>query len=204
MIENHTTLARRYSTILIATFCLLLAMTPAEAQNKIITANPTPNANPPVTIKQITLSGKAVELGAPLAASDDWLDDLSITVENSSGKSVVYLDLVLSFAHINEGGPSLVLPLSFGQVSGAPNAVGKTEILAPGASTTITIGKRANSLKQALSDHQHQSDKLNVYITTALFEDGIIWRNSSEGHPDPSHPLRWNIKGAGGNLHAER
>lgn len=87
-----------------------------------------------------------------------------------------------------------MLPLSFGQVPGAPNGSGAAEILVPGASTTLSVGAKAAALRQALSDRQHQSDKVNVRVASVLFEDGTLWRNGFNGRPDPDHPLRWNMQ----------
>ncbi|HYY93281.1 MAG TPA: hypothetical protein VE713_02090 [Pyrinomonadaceae bacterium] len=197
MTGNLRILTRRCGAVLLAAFCLMLSQAQAKTrQNKVITANPAPRANPPITIRQIMLAGKPVELGVPFAASDSWLEDLSVKVENNSGKAVTYFDLGISFPNVEEGGPTLTLPLSFGQVPGAPNASGVKETLAPGASATLGVGRRADGLRQALSDNQHQADKVNVRVMTVLFEDGTLWRNGFEGQPDPTHPLRWDMKGA--------
>lgn len=88
------------SRVILVALMLSLAAAQAQAQSKLITAEPSFKADPPITIKQVSLAGKPVKLGVPFSGGDNWLDGLSIEVENTSAKSVVYLEVVLSFAHV--------------------------------------------------------------------------------------------------------
>lgn len=91
--------------ILLAFFCITLLPVRAETRGKLNASGQLQERvikkqswrNEPLKITKLKIKGTGIELGQKFPANDDWFRNLTVSVKNTSDKTVVFIDLMLTF-----------------------------------------------------------------------------------------------------------
>src|SRR3977135_4180462 len=70
--------------------------------------------NEPIKITSIKAANRSVRLGEQFAAADDWLKTAELTVKNTSGKDIVFVEIELNFPETKSSGDEMSFPLCLG------------------------------------------------------------------------------------------
>ena len=131
-------------------------------------------------------------------ADDDWLEGFTLNVQNTSNKTIVFIDVTLTFFDKDEGlVPSKVplgFPFSYGSASGVFESSSPFHAVKPGESVDITFGPdEFNILKTLLleNDYPISFRNVDVRIDRVVFADGQVWFKSYLFYRDPNNPNRF-------------
>lgn len=125
---------------------------------------------------------------------EDWLENLSFTIKNTSNKRMIYINVELDFPETTVNGPMMVYnqlgigihPKAFGDnlKYGTPLA------LDPGITTTFSFSaERLRLLKEFLALRSFQLADLNqatIRIDHVIFDDGMKWSQGDVYRPNPA------------------
>ena len=153
----------------------------------------------PVKVTNANLKKGPVVFGEPFAdADDDWLEGFTLKVENTSNKTIVFIDVSLTFFDKDEGlVPSTVplsFPLSYGSGSGVFESSSPFHPIKPGESVDITFtADHLHTLKTLLveNDYPLSFRYVDVRIDNVVFADGQMWYKSYLFYRDPNNPNRF-------------
>src|SRR5215210_7549662 len=111
-----------------------------QSQERLIRKLSWPNE--PVKIKAIKSKDKTIELGKKFSAGDDWLKDLVVTVDNTSGKSILFIDIDLLFVRNDDSQePQWAFKLAYGRrkLPNEPVHPDAPKPLLPGETVNISL-----------------------------------------------------------------
>ena len=129
---------------------------------------------------------------------DDWLDGFTINIQNTSKKSIVYIEVGLTFFKKEEGlVPERVpvgYPISYGSGLGIFDTGRTFQPVKPGESVDVVFTTddllRLKAMlvqdKYPLSFHH-----VDVCVETIQFDDGELWYKSYIFYRDPYNPQRY-------------
>lgn len=138
-----------------------------------------------------------LKLNEQFLEDDDWLDGLTVTVVNTSGKTITSLKLDLTFLrpenHETTNDPPLGYPLQFNPSPFSPEhaARERTRIVRPGESIDLILrDDEYEGIKRFLKQLNYPDGvhRVEVMIHTVGFEDGTVWGAGTTFHPDPVKP----------------
>src|SRR2546429_2639055 len=112
-IQQMVTLGKlkKFSPQIILITCLAVAVlgmlpilgSPIQNQERIIERRSTSlSPNEPVKITTVKTKKGKVEIGKKFLDADDWFKELTIQVENTSGKKIIYIRIEISFERPEE------------------------------------------------------------------------------------------------------
>jgi hypothetical protein len=195
MVKKMLALFGLLTTIGSMMFLLLPATGASQASGKLVknTSITTPVA-PPIQIKETKVSGYNIKVGERFDAPDDWLDDLTVIVENTSGKNIEHMQLEFIFPGTVPGGPPLRIPLSYGKVLGLDQLAGFSgPPINPGGAITLTLAPKAGVIRGMLTGRNFRRDAVNIRLARVIFDDGTGWAHGRNTRRDANNPLRWNV-----------
>jgi hypothetical protein len=161
----------------------------------------------PVNLKAVKTKKGGVGLGQKFSGDDDWFKQLSISVENTSGKTIVYIDGGFLFPNqeLQPGEQAPSPPLYHGFMYGHhPSAPEGARL--PGADISIKPGDTFNlklsddeflSVKQKLKRLGYPASikEISVNIEEIYFDDGTAWITGSWYQRDPDSPGKYKSAG---------
>lgn len=153
--------------------------------------------NEPIKIDKLKVKGKHVGLGQNFLEDDDWLNGLTVSVKNVSGKTIVYIEMVLEFSRPE--GPAQGIPtinrLMYGQY---PLLPGETD--PPNSESPVTPGETVDivlsdydSLQEVLrqTNYPPSIKQVEVSVDSVIFNDGTKWYKDKIFTRDPNNPNKW-------------
>jgi hypothetical protein len=200
-----------------------LAETPPAAGGKLLEVAPE-GMLVPVWITKVTVGGKfllAPDAMNPswlpnqiiprqrFSASDDWLKDMTIYVENRTDKPVAWLSIALQFPETGNGRtqPTWIYRIQRGRIpavdasnvsarSGKPLYFGPDATpleLQPGQVLAIHVGDYIDKIKAYVETAMPLTFVTNCYIyfDACLLDDGERWVGGVFSAPDPANPGKW-------------
>lgn len=187
-------LRRKYSISLLAVV-LVLTCTPAALatppRSRTITKLSRPNE--PVTITAVRVKGKPAQFGKAFPAGDNWLGGLTFVIKNTSGKTISWAMVALSFP--KKDGGELTDPMTYG--------IGRWDIdkirgggppLKPGESAEVTYPwEQYQSVREILDGMGYSKSitQIRVSVDQVIFADQpeLMW---IEGKMNEFHsPKGW-------------
>ena len=147
-----------------------------------------------VRIKAIKSKDKTIELGKKFSAGDDWLKDLVVTVDNTSGKAILFIDIHLLFVKDDDSPEPL---WSFGLTYGRRKLPHKPihpdapKPLLPGETFNLSLHDGAyEEIKRALQDLNYSGGikHVKLVVDEVYFTDGTKWYAGALVYPDPNNP----------------
>lgn len=155
----------------------------------------------PVKISKLKIKERFVELGQSLDEDDDWLRGLVISVTNTSGKTITFLEMRLDFPNsgINSReNPTASHDIAYGyKPSLSADAVQQhsdAKPIKPDETINISLSDADYEAIQVLlkqSGYPASVKQVEIVLGDIGFEDGTLWRAGSMLKRDASSPHGW-------------
>ena len=163
----------------------------AEAQTKLIKRNGW-YQGAPIEVFDLKVKGRSVSFNEAFEADGNWLKGVSLKIKNKSEKAIVCIYMLVIF---RETAPA---PMTYPKFFGHPTNTGIEPEgppleLKPGEELTVSFAGEFEALKRAV-EHRRPVDSVNIVeleITRAYFEDGMMWDLGELYRPDPDNPGKW-------------
>jgi len=129
---------------------------------------------------------------------EDWIDNLSFTIQNTSDKKLTYMAFSLDFPETAAiGGSMMVYTMEIGRhPQDVENKKGERISLDAGDYYTVTIS--TNDLKKIksfllLKGYQLVNlNKVTIWIDYVIYDNELRWEQGYWYQPDPSNPKKYN------------
>jgi hypothetical protein len=147
--------------------------------------------NEVVEFTEIKVSQNAVTPGKAFDADDDWLNTVFLRIENSSEKSIVYLEINFNFPETRSTGSMMSYRISFGLRPGSKFPQKHDPIfMLPGDTLEIPLDKHYTDLKSFIERRHRIRDihKLELEIGFVIFADKTCWAAGNFCRQDPNDP----------------
>lgn len=199
-------------------FTLSALLYAQQTGEKIVDAKGVEQITDAVMISNISIAGKTVECGlfikpplviqpvTPFQASPDWLRDMTISLVNRTNKTIAFGGIIFHF--LDTGDCSLAQPcvgadLYFGQRPAIDSFDGRTGHplkpehpeappldWRPERTLVVHVSRHMTEIEKRLSDSIPVTEvtKMNVYLGSFYFDDGMQWYPGSYSVPDSIHP----------------
>jgi hypothetical protein len=157
----------------------------------------------PLEIRRIKTKKRDAKMGEPISDDDDWFDGLTLSIENTSGKTITYLGGGFLFHRPKEGRvvkPSRYEQFMYGLHPEAPDIVRQTTLplnLKPGEIFDITLpGSNYASIKQRLKElgYPDSIKEIKFNVEEIYYDDGTAWIVGSNYERDPENPEKYKRK----------
>jgi hypothetical protein len=195
--------------LLVTTLCaliLLCAFWPASGVNaqppdRVVTKMR--SIHLPVEVKLIKTRKKIVALGQNFSDSDDWFKGLTVSVENTSGKTIIYIGGGFLFPRPKEQDASAAPPpryqdFMYGRHPAAPSQARLTAppiSVEPGETIDITLPESDyDRLVKRLKELRYPAvvREIKINFEEIYFSDGTAWIAGSPYERDPADPTKYN------------
>jgi hypothetical protein len=182
-------------TVILLYISLPLAKNTTQEQKRVIEKWPSYSGEP-VNITTVKNYRGIVEVGKKFSDNDNWFEELTISVENVSGKDITYIGIGLMYVRpesqatelplgdtINYGDrvaalKGSALPIKFKSSSGV--AVINIKMTAQQYSSTRALLQKVG--------YPANIKELKIYIEEVLFSDGSAWSAGKWFERDPNDP----------------
>lgn len=141
-----------------------------------------------IEIEEIAVNGKAVTVGKPFAADDDWLKNLTVRVKNTSSQPLTAVQLTLVL-------PELRIPPQIAYCYPSSDAE-KGKSIMPGGEVTLKMpeGGFYDWVRDQIAKDRPLSQvaKAEIYTTSVTLPDGMQWVSGCVKTVDPRNacPIR--------------
>ena len=151
----------------------------------------------PLTSKETVLAAEGIRTN-DFEADADWLKDFTISIKNTSGKTITYTQVNLFFPEVmwngRVGTQQIHIGVDFNRTVSRPELR-----LAPNASLEIPLATRYDDIRMLVTSAGsgfiiENLSKMEIEFHAALLDDetlfqaGVWYRRGA----DPSHPNRWD------------
>jgi hypothetical protein len=150
----------------------------------------------PIKIEKIKVKGKFVS-NEKFFDEDDWLKDLTITVKNTSGRIIKYIELDLVFPRPDNSSKQPVSRdhLIYGQYPLSPGELGPANPeppVMPEAAAEIRLTDYDGTMNfLAQTDYGSSIKHLEMEIGMVIFDDDTKWSGGHLYRRDPDKPDAW-------------
>lgn len=157
-----------------------------EVQTRFIGKQPSDNE--PFKITKITAKGSEVTLGKSFMSTDDWLDGLTIEVENTSGKPIKALGIhvyLSSQTSVSTYLMSLRYGLSGDDLLGEDFNPSPQPSILPGDKVKLVFSHKQYERVQRLlltNPSYGNPTKAEMVLRNTYFEDGSLWDQGTTFH----------------------
>ena len=156
----------------------------------------------PVNIKTVKTKKGGVELGQKFPGDDDWFKQLSISVENTSGKTIFYIGGGFLFPNKElqpgeQAPPPLYHRFMYGYHPLVPEGARPPDAgisIKPGETFNLTLSdEEFPSVKRKLEGLGYPGSikEISVNIEEIYFDDGTAWIAGSWYQRDPDNPKKY-------------
>ena len=166
---------------------------PSPQSNKKTIVSPPTIVKYPVAIT-IKHRGQQMKPNEEFDGATDWVKDLTLTVTNTSGKTITHLAIHLIFPETAtaEQSSTALHQIELGVHPDVPSNRAPL-ILRPGDSIEVTLGNEYADIKK-LVEKRVSIDKINTVtlrLQSAMFDDGTEFYAGELYRRDPNNPRRW-------------
>lgn len=186
------------SLILIITNVLLPVSGTTQSQDRIVTKFR--KLAMPVEVKAIKTKKGSTKLGQAISDDDDWFDGLAISIENVSGKTIIYIGGGFLFPRPQEtanGKPPRYQRFIYGRhpsVSGEDTLTSWPIEVRPGETFDIKLSKKdydSNKLRLKQLGYPASIKEIKFNIEEIYFDDGTAWIAGGTFERDPNNPEQY-------------
>lgn len=149
----------------------------------------------PVKIKAVKSKDKTIELGKKFSADDDWLKDLVVTVDNTSGKAILFIHIDLVFVRNDDSQEprqwSFELTYGRRKLPHEPMHPDAPKPLPPGETFNLSLYDGAyEQIERTLQDLNFSGGikHVKLIVNEVYFADGTKWYVGLLFNPDPNNP----------------
>jgi hypothetical protein len=163
----------------------------AHAQTKLIKRNGW-YRDAAIEVFDLKVKDRSVSFNEAFEADAGWLRDVSLKIKNNSEKVIVCIYVGVIF---RETAPA---PMTYSKHVGHPTntrlkSTGQPLELKPGEVLTVSLADDFEELKRTV-EHRRPVNSVNILeleITRAYFEDGMMWDFGALYRPDPDNFGKW-------------
>jgi hypothetical protein len=157
----------------------------------------------PLEIRRIKTKKRIAKMGEVISDDDDWFDGLTLTIENTSDKTIIYIGGGFLFPRLKEGGivrPSRYERFMYGRHPDTPSTVRLTNLplsLKSGETFDITLpSSNYISLKQRLKElgYPDSIKDIKFNVEEIYYDDGTAWIVGDNYERDPDNPEKYKRK----------
>ena len=159
----------------------------------------------PIQVTSISVKGKRVDLDLPFKATDDWLKDFSVTVKNTSDRTIIGVGLNLEWVARDPADGQHYIPMTpiyaGDQVVFGASVSSKGFPLQPGKSAELSVEQQwydshiNHMVGTAHVQHRQIPEdigrKAKLRYEYVGFDNDNIWLNGNYSHRDPSNHQIW-------------
>ncbi len=163
-----------------------------ESKNRVIKKRE--YADEPIRFSSIKVKGNEVNLGVEFAGDDNWLRDISLEIQNVSGKNIVAVEVNIIVNNIKGRIYPTGIPLKYGHMPAPENKSALPQALLLNEKVTLTVASDMFSvLEQRVKERDSLSNiiKVELYPAYVLFEDGIMWAGGQTLYPNKEGNSSW-------------
>lgn len=170
------------------------AANPVQWQERSVEKSAYPRE--PVKISRVRNKKKGFKLGEKFQEDDNWLDGLTVTIQNTSGKNINSLSVDLVFLrppdHETADDPPLGYPLRFNPSPFHSEYAlrDRSRVVKPGESIDLVLrDDEYEGIKRFLKELNYPGvHRVEVLIHTVGFDDGTAWSAGTNFQRDPEKP----------------
>jgi hypothetical protein len=156
----------------------------------------------PVNIKAVKTKKGDVEIGQKFSGEDDWFKQLTISIENTSGKTITYIGGGFLFPNLDSQEGEQVAPPLYHRFMYGHHPLAPGETLPPNRSISIKPGETFNitlpegdfsSVKQKLKGLGYPVNikEIKINIEEIYFDDGAAWNGGNWYQRDSNNPKKY-------------
>lgn len=151
--------------------------------------------NEPLEISEMKSKTDKITLGKVFPSGDNWMEGLTFTLKNVSGKALRRAELELEFPDVLMENRMLLLSIHYGQIPDLPDADSvEMPVVQPHQTFELKFDdSMVAAVSQRASANQGSITKIRVLISTVYFTDGTAWRHGFWNRRDPNNPRKWLI-----------
>jgi len=148
----------------------------------------------PIKIVRLKTKGKPIELGKKFIEDDEWLQGLTVTVENTSNKLISRIELSLSFPRPegpSEAIPTYTVPMGYGRDPSDTEVGEPQKPVYPGGSVDVRMLEVNLPFIKADLESLGYPEKITlgeIRVESVTFIDGSMWAGDEILYPDPMNP----------------
>lgn len=166
-----------------------------------------PHRDPPVEIVAVRVKGVPISPKTRFAGDSDWLNGMTVSLKNISGKSVAYISVLVSAYHERDGrriklnGEDVQagIELKYGAMPVRPDepAPPYSPPLLPDETVDVVLSERSrDELYSLLTSRDASTDieelTITVYAVSFEGDSETRWGNGIMLRRDPNDPRLWN------------
>ena len=178
--------------------CHLISGVSAQEKHRGI-REPPPLAGTPIEVVGRQIGSRSFDKGKSIRAGRDWLRGLTLHVQNTFRKNVIYFSLQFHIPPTgNMGSAGRIFSISFGNEWGDrdtyTDARGiRRDVLAPGEVVRVRIDDTqfANLEKYLRMYDAENVEVISMDIRQVHFDDGTGWSFGNELRKDPNDATKW-------------
>jgi hypothetical protein len=155
-------------------------------------------SNEPIAITKVKVKGKPITLGETHSGDDDWFRGLSVDIKNISKKTIVFVDLAITFPPTegSKGEHAASDHLLYGNYPPLPGESFTLHpdqpSLLPGDEATLLLTDYEGTREFLNKVGKPQSIKeIEISILDVIFEDGTKFSGGQIWKRDPNNPTIW-------------
>jgi hypothetical protein len=155
----------------------------------------------PVKLKFVKTKRGKFEIGQKFLGDDDWFNGLTVTAENTSGKTIIYMGVGFLFPKPADEGiekePPFYKSLIYGRHPSAPSEAALSNqplAIQQGEAINITLsGNDFNAIKALLRELNYPASikVIKFNIEEIYFDDGTGWIAGTWFRRDPDDPQKY-------------
>jgi hypothetical protein len=152
----------------------------------------------PLSITKLKVKGTRINFNQKFITDDDWFRNLTVSVKNTSNKTIVFIDLMLTFPAAEGATQERAASdhLIYGHYPPAPGETGTHHPdqlpLKSGDSATLVLTDYEGTRQFLDQVGKPKSIKdIEIRISEVVFEDGTKWIAGQLHKRDPDNPNSW-------------
>lgn len=161
--------------------------------------------NEPIKVSNLKVKGRKVTIGQKFSEDDDWLNNLTISIKNTSDKAILFLEMAVVFPRSNDNEPEYTYRLKYGSIPAPPGTApisNMPDMVKPNETIDIVLSEEEyNHIKDSLrmSGYPANTERVQLSLAAVIFDDETMWRGGHILHRDPNDPEKWKTDRPKGN-----
>lgn len=213
-LDSHRNVFKSAFSLIVLGICLTITFTclsetcEAFGQSEALKTVHTESSNilDPIKIVQLLVDGKEVHRGIPFQAGPDWLQHLTVVIQNKSGKDLTAAQIMIDFPELGDGSherPIVGTQIRIGQrpehalysQSGEKIRAESTAPIriAPGSTVSFSFSDFMDRIRSTVAGYRDPADLNQCWIRLQVFffSDGTRWIKGMYTRPDPATPGKY-------------
>ncbi len=208
--QSFRKLVANLTILILLSACLFAVASPRKAwaflwQSRQKTITKYEHKSMPLRFGKVKAAGRLLELKAgpetketqesreDFEADDDWLKGLAVNFTNTSGRNIVYIQMLLIFPETESAGPPMAFPMVYGRMPKDSGDRNFDNVLKPGEEIELSLtDERYNKLRGFLKNKSFDKvASVKLFLEDVAFDDDLMWMGGDLQKRDPNNPNTW-------------